>query len=540
MFWPFLTSPLATQSLRLSEIMVDPTPSRGLPAAEYVELYNAGDTAVDLTGLQIASGGKPVTVTGVPWLAAGEYALIVDERDADHFSAYGAPLLLCRLPSLTNGGDEVTVLLRGVSVAHLRYSPDWYHDEERDGGGYSLEFTGRGDPACGGNWRASLAESGGTPGRANSVEGLPADNRAPMVTETTLETGGVTISFDEAVTGIADYLFLLDDLPAAAERLDERTFHIPFSFVPGKVYRLTILPDYSDCAGNTPDQLVSRSLLLGSDLRPGDIVINELLFDPLPGESDFIELFNTSDHAFDLRGWQLLNQTSAQRPKVVNTSFVLLPGEFVVMTADRESLLRQHPNARRDRIVEMSLPSLPNAGANVTILTQNSVAVDALTYSPEMHAPLLASTEGVSLERIDAAISTDQTDNWTSAASTAGYGTPTRPNSQTRSAGPPLHYFTLESPTFSPDGDGHRDQLAITYRTAVPGTMARVSVFDVEGLPVAQLERVALLAAEGALNWDGTTDNGRLAPPGAYIILVESFDGEGHTHRYKLLAVLAG
>ena len=36
-------------------------------------------------------------------------------------------------------------------------------------------------------------------------------------------------------------------------------------------------------------------------VQPKDIVINEILYDPLPGGSDFVELYNKSNKIIDLK-----------------------------------------------------------------------------------------------------------------------------------------------------------------------------------------------------------------------------------------------
>ena len=56
--------------------------------------------------------------------------------------------------------------------------------------------------------------------------------------------------------------------------------------------------------------------------------------------------------------------------------------------------------------------------------------VDEVKYKDDWHFKLIDDAEGVSLERIDPDGTSQDETNWHSAASTAGYGTPTYKNSQ--------------------------------------------------------------------------------------------------------------
>jgi hypothetical protein len=60
----------------------------------------------------------------------------------------------------------------------------------------------------------------------------------------------------------------------------------------------------------------------------------------------------------------------------------------------------------------------------VVILDRTGKILDELGYDAKWHFPLLADPEGVSLERIDYNLPTQDPFNWHSAATSSGYGTP--------------------------------------------------------------------------------------------------------------------
>ncbi|THH41381.1 lamin tail domain-containing protein [Neolewinella litorea] len=533
---------VVAQSVLVTEIMVDPTPQIGLPNAEYVELFNPGNQPITLDDLSISTGGRAVTAgAGYPPLESGEYVVLVRQAFTAEFRALGARVLPLQLPALVNGGDEIILLLGADTIQHLRYTPDWYHDIDRDGGGYSLAYTGSGATDCSGHWRASTEAAGGSPGRANAVYGQPADRQPPALVSASLTPSGVDVSFDEPVAG--SIFFTVDGLPVPSATSDGQNHHLPLASVErGRLYELVILPDYADCAGNYADREQRIPLLLADDPAAGELVINEILFNPVVGGHDYVELLNTSSSAFNLAGLQLYNRNSASRPKRVDTAFLLPPGGYVVLTADGEDLSARFANVDTAQVVEMRLPSLPNESGNLSLRLPDGAVLDAVDYHEDFHAEWLSSVEGVSLERIDPRSVLAGRDNWASAATASGYGTPTRPNSQNRSATLAAGELRIEaeSTTFSPDGDGYEDRFILHYESPDPGYLANLQVFDLEGRRVVAPLRSNLLGTTGSLSWDGRRDDGGLAPPGPYIVVVETFAADGARQTHKMVAVVAG
>jgi hypothetical protein len=67
---------------------------------------------------------------------------------------------------------------------------------------------------------------------------------------------------------------------------------------------------------------------------PGSIVINELMANPRPGESDWIELHNTTDQPWDISGWFLSDDSRALRKYEIPSGTVLEPHGYVVFDQD--------------------------------------------------------------------------------------------------------------------------------------------------------------------------------------------------------------
>jgi len=190
--WSHWSAPLAFQStppnidllqqnLVISEIMFNPD---GDDALEFLELFNTGDTTLDLTNVRFTKGIDFDFATGTT-LAPGAYLLVVKNRIA--FEAkYGAGLPLAAgqydrntSNSLSNGGELLKLALGTLAIHEFEYGDDTPWPSSTDGDGYSLVLAHPGDhngnvldPLGHGtatNWRASFAP-GGSPGASEATD----------------------------------------------------------------------------------------------------------------------------------------------------------------------------------------------------------------------------------------------------------------------------------------------------------------------------------------------------------------------------------
>ena len=102
------------------------------------------------------------------------------------------------------------------------------------------------------------------------------------------------------------------------------------------------------------------------------------------------------------------------------------------------------------------MPSFPDDAGDVIILNGQGALLDEVSYSDKWHFPLIANTEGVSLERISYEAASLQ-GNFHSAATSAGYGTPGYRNSQYRLNEEVPGTLNIVPDIFSPDNDGTDD-----------------------------------------------------------------------------------
>jgi hypothetical protein len=185
-------------------------------------------------------------------------------------------------------------------------------------------------------------------------------------------------------------------------------------------------------------------------------------------------------------------------------------------------------------VIELSsLPSLPDDKGTVVVSNLQGNVVDELQYDSKWHFNLISNKEGVALERISYKEPSQNNNNWMSAASAAGFGTPGYQNSQFR-ADIQANGTIFVAPTlFSPDNDGFDDMAGVQYQVSEPGYVANITVFDAAGMLVRHLAQSATLGRQGVFRWDGLDDHQRKLPVGVYLVFTELFNGQGKTKKFR-------
>ena len=258
------------------------------------------------------------------------------------------------------------------------------------------------------------------------------------------------------------------------------------------------------------------------------LLISELLFQPLSGEAEYVELYNNGSTPVELSDFHIVRWIGDSLGRHYPLpQYTLQPRDYVVLTKDAASVTANYDVKHPAKLLECNLPTYPNSGGSVILMTADSHLVDRFDYLPSMHSRLLRNKAGVSLERRSFDRPTNEASNWFSASSTCGYGTPGYSNSQSTEWLVEENDFEFSSELVSPDGDGYQDELEITYRLDDGSLAARAEVYSARGVMVRRLLNNALLGTHGTLVWDGRGENGATLPEGQYIILITLYDTTG-------------
>ncbi len=274
-------------------------------------------------------------------------------------------------------------------------------------------------------------------------------------------------------------------------------------------------------------------------LYEGSLIVNELLFNPPPGGADYVELYNATDSVIDLSDVRLAHWVGDSINRLYSLQGSVAPHDFVVITTDAAFVASHYIVHHLAKIVEVdAMPAYNDAAGTVLVMDADSTVIDRFDYSESMHSRLLRDVEGVALERRSYGAATQDAANWYSAASTAGYGTPTYSNSQSRELLYVDNDFLIEPSLFSPDGDGYEDLLNLSWQLQLCDLSANINIYDTHGRLVRHLARGATLGCVGVITWDGLDDAGLHCRQGNYIITIEAYSPSGAKQSIRRVVAL--
>ncbi len=277
--------------------------------------------------------------------------------------------------------------------------------------------------------------------------------------------------------------------------------------------------------------------------KKGDLFINEILFNPFPGGTDYVEIYNPSNSNFLLENLFLASRDNnlqlTQIYSLVGSYSLFKPESYIAITKDTSAVFPFYLIKCTDCFQQITkMPSYNNDEDVVVLLNENMEIIDELFYSDDFHNPWLADIDGVALERISIENETNDQKNWTSANTESGYGTPGYKNSQTGSPDITKPKITFQPEAFSPNFDGYNDEYKIQYELDKPGYLGNVKIFDTKGRFVMQLANNEILGTQGEISWDGKDETGKQQPLGIYVVTLEIFNNQGQIYRFKNGVVL--
>jgi hypothetical protein len=533
----------------INEIMADGSDGdqTASPSVDFIEIFNRTNHLIDLTRLKVNNGFFEAQVLLQP-----DSFIIITDTDSDpaQFFAYPNVAYMEGFPLLTEDGTAIHLIIENDTLETIRYSKAYYNDAEKEAGGWSMERVNPDDP-CNSydNWRACVRQQGSSAGRKNSVLDRSTDGIAPQLLYVLSEPeNAVTLVFNEplsqpglnvtqwTVNGVAI------DLTTAYLTGDERNELVLTygAMTANTIYSFNLL-GIADCWSNVAMN-INGSFALPQAPVEGELIINEILYDPFDGGSDFIEIYNRSTHAVSLDSCALADATSGEMNTpdfITERNLLLMPGSFLVLARDGRELPSLYYNTNRSAVWKVEGMSDFSSDDVVYLLLPNGEVADEVAYNSDFHFPLLNTTDGVSLERIAYDRPSDDATNWHSAAESAGFATPGIINSQAVLSGASTTEITVDPEVFSPDNDGYNDVVTFSILLEKGGFVGNIRIYNSNGRPVRHLMQNMLLGNEARMSWDGIDDDGTKAPIGIYVVMFEAYDTEGNVIGGKTSCVLA-
>jgi hypothetical protein len=536
---------------------------------EWVELYNSSPDSINIKNWKISDSN--VSLRSI--ISAKDYFIppasyLVIAKDENFISMHqGVPSLITYFSALNNTTSDAVVLfdIFSGSIDSVVYQPDWGGQN-----GKSLERIDGSAPGISAtNWGTSLDSHGSTPGRINSIARLDYDLSIQRIFLTCSLVAGNTVelihvrvqnigrkiidsivvrlyadSNEDMIGEQSEFLFpCVSHSPLAS--LDSIEFSEVFPpALAGQVDILAVL----DC---WKDQRICNNVALQKiqlSYESLSLVINEIMYDPLSGQNEWLEFYNRTSQPINLARWTFHGNVSSSGTNlflVSDSTLMVQPGGFAVIAAD-SSVCNLFPYLKSlDLSSCLSILghsaglSLNNEGDVLVLKDPTEKIIDSVVYSPRFHHPDVIDTHGRSLERINPNIDSNDPRNWSTCVNLQG-GTPGKTNSVLTTGTINNAVLSLTPNPFSPDGDGFEDFCTIHYNLPMKTSVLRVRIFDIKGRLVRTLADGELGSTQGDILWDGLDDMRHRTRIGVYIVLLEATDRtSGRNETAKTVAVVA-
>ncbi len=546
-------------SLVINEVMYAPVRP---DEPEWIELYNPGPWYIALDDVTVSDNSAtrvPVSNADSDTVRPGEF--IVISRSADLGALYPPfPIVVAAFPSLNNTTPDAVVIRNedGSTIDSMTYVPATGVEtgrtvERRDRDLSSISSR---------TWRACIDPLGATPGRLNSVQRPekdvavgtlevqrdPADSTRALLSASLFNMGRSSVTQATAIwirsQGLDGPFEELGASPVL-DLMPEDSTHVNFKWngMPSgpSIVALVVRAD--------GDLDPSNDTAFASTLRSygrRQVIVNEIMFEPEPGQNEWVELFNPGHEPVEIAGWIIedLPTTSGSVVRLtLPASVVALPSQSYVLLAADSSLVARYPQLDDGTIPLVVLPRASGFGLNnesdgIVVRDRTGTVIDSVTYARTWHVEGVEPL-GRSLERASALSSGVDASSWTSSAAADG-ATPGRANSVVRRSERNALEVSLSPDPFSPDGDGFEDRLVISYRVDASSLFLHIRIFDLFGREILPLATGSFVPPEGMIEWDGRGASGRVVPIGGYIVLLQATDAiNGSSYSAKRVAVVA-
>ena len=541
-FMYFVPEPTESNDVIFTEIFPDPNPVIALPEVEFIEIYNRSTKVIDLGGWTL--NDNTTTATFPTYILNPDSYVIICGPDEGVLFGIANFIEMDGLPTLTNADDELVLKNELEEVIDsIHYYQSWYNDPLKEDGGWTMERKHLNSPCSDqNNWGASVNGLGGTPGVQNSLWTDLDDVSAPTISSfLVLSDTEISLNFNETMDTTSS-LFVSSSPSLAAVSAEFTSLNMALmtalTLMENTVYTITIAGG-KDCWGNEMNETIEFGL--PGSIEPGDFILNEILFDPQTGGSDYLELVNVSDKILDLNQLVLASWDDeiAHHETVGDAQRLILPGEYIVLTEDSTAVINDFSIYGIGRFLETGLPTYPNDSGTVYLLRADSVIIDYFHYDADYHYALLNSVDGKALERITFGGGMNNPDNWHTASEFVECGTPGYLNSQFADPNA-VGEVNIDPKLFSPDNDGYNDVMIINFQFVGTDNIMDVLIYDNQGRLIRQLKDNYYIGQSGFLTWDGVADGGEKAAIGTYIVFVSVKDPTGVETQFKLVTVLGG
>lgn len=525
-------------SIIVSELMPDPEPVIGLPPSEYVELYNRSSDTVQIKNWTLSIDNH---IFELPeYQAKPKNTLLISSKTgASNLSIYGNVLdLFTSKTTLSNSGASLILKdASGQTIDAVQYSK--VDLTGSDGGRSLIRET---QQPCYSLWKLSKDQKGGSPGEIEK-ETNESIHKISILSSYMKNDKTIVLCFNQSLdslssVNLSNYKisngFKINSIKAIPPFFNQIELSLNASLVPEEIVTLEILKSLCNCTGFTLFEPLKTKIALPEKPNPGDLIINEFRFEPLPGYPEMIELLNTSNKVLDLS--VMLLKTISSSGKTYAASFpspqLLFPGEVKAYFSGNDSI-----NCSYNEAICQHWPEMPNflSGQGTVELRDTSDRLfEYIPYEQKWQFDLLSEKRGHSLERLSSQLPANEASSWQTAADICG--TPGKSNSQQLVSNELKPQISLSSETFG-TSPGLVSTVEIKLTNLNQGGMITIQVFNLQGAHEKWITRNELAGNNFTAEWDGKNDSQSTLPKGLYIIHVQWITLKGESKTFKKVVV---
>ncbi|MEL7835224.1 lamin tail domain-containing protein [Fodinibius sp. Rm-B-1B1-1] len=341
---------------------------------EYIEIRNTSDKYLNLAGWEIADNNSNSGLGSDPIPIEPDSFLVISADTVELSSVFGDRAYhQSGFPALNNTSPDAVQLITntGAKADSLTYNSTW------GGIDLALERRSASTPSTyQENWGDSPNPDGGTPGTANEI--APDYTPPELIDLNIISTQTLQLVFDERLGQSGNYNITNNSTSINQTTADTVELSLGSALQDAQHYTLSI-EGATDIFGNTITSIdTSFTFYNPSPVDSGDVAINEFMYDPPSGNTEYIELYNHSDKSLDLHDWTLSDNRETFEGTISNSQFILPPDSFVVIAPDN-TIETEYPDIAL--IAMNSFPALNNGGDQIIIRDQNGSLLDSLQYN---------------------------------------------------------------------------------------------------------------------------------------------------------------
>jgi hypothetical protein len=418
--------------LTFSEVMFSPSSGNN----EFIEIYNIGSTEpVDLNGYKIkyyTANADPIIDAGFGTILPPNSFAIVFENDYDiaagiYSGLVPANALILKIADnsfgstgMANTNSRPLWLLNGVND-----TIDYYFYSANNSTAISDEKRILNRDSLATNWANSLVTSG-TPGFTNSVTPTNYDLQLSSLTfspPNPIIGNDVTITAKILNNGILSSTnFSLeifndvnqDSIGDISERIFNQTYTTLspndsvnaatiLNSLPADLYQIIARVNFAEDQNLTNNVLIRQFNVTPPGNNFNDIVINEIMYAPPSGAPEWLEIFNRTSNAINLKNWKLSDASTSVT--ITTQDKFIDANSFLVIS--RDSSIRNYYNVP-SQIIIANIPALNNTGDAVVIKDPLGTLIDSVSYLPAWGG----NVGGKSLERVSVDSLSNNPANW--------------------------------------------------------------------------------------------------------------------------------